>query len=966
MLQQQTISPGVPLKPSMDFLALREEALAIIQQLAGNGPDSALGGGNWTDMNLHDPGITILEQLCYALTDLGYRLNFPVPDLLADAQRDQQQRLLWKPEPGKEGFPAMAAASHASLPAMPPAEVVLPSAPTTLDDWRKVIYDVEGVLTAGIEAAPQGDVTQEALYFDPLRNELLSRPNGAPGLRSIELHGLYGISIATEEGRYRDLSRRIWQDFHAQRPAGEDLQYLGQLQPAPVTMVAEIEVEAGIDLDHALAEIFLGVDQYLSPQTQYFPREILEAEGISMDAIYDGPLLSSGYLHPRSHCGHDPKKVFYLSRIVEQIFGVKGVKEVRRLQLKGQSSQVSLSQTVNQWVPLLSKGMVPRLDPEAALISLRVNGVAKPVNAAKVRELFDAGYKQRNMRMGRGTTPVSMVVRDRNVGAYQSIQHHFPDNYGINSRGLPGDVSTTRLAQAHQLKTWLLLFEQILSDYFAKAGHLGRMFQFAAGETSEFPKGGLDDVPGLPDSFLSGPTVQGNGSETAEVKALRRMERLLAHLVARFGFESRRVPGITAGKKTSLEHLRGDVKRLLAMYWDLPAITQLRGQGANLLELPDASIPTNGLKTNIARLLGLSPHDPDLIRHPILDDAVAHVDFLMIEHVFLRPLSREFARDNMLFRFRNGKIHRIHRLQSRKDRDSYRFRCFTGGTSVLEPGDEVEIVFSTRNKKERFPVLEVDSQSFVIPVSLELATAAGNPQGGSWTILSGKGANLYADPWSLQVTYVFPGNDPRFTDSHHREYIAQCLRAETPAHIAIHILWVDSMDMKEICQGYYHWRTAFREYLQDRTEGQGKDKHYVALRHHRNALMRMIVAGETDPVRDLEVGLDPTPHIAAAGGNGVLEVTLKEAHKADLGFVLPEVEEGVRYELVRPQSGQDWEAYDLVSITVSSTGNGLMLTLSSADYAVGDQWFGILAKEIATDTWALLHQKIHVTVQASS
>ena len=37
----------------------------------------------WTDYNLHDPGITTLELLCYALTDLSYRASFPIADLLA-------------------------------------------------------------------------------------------------------------------------------------------------------------------------------------------------------------------------------------------------------------------------------------------------------------------------------------------------------------------------------------------------------------------------------------------------------------------------------------------------------------------------------------------------------------------------------------------------------------------------------------------------------------------------------------------------------------------------------------------------------------------------------------------------------------------------------------------------------------------------------------------------------------------
>src|SRR6478736_3548608 len=37
----------------------------------------------WTDHNAHDPGITTLELLCYALTELAYRGQFAIEDLLA-------------------------------------------------------------------------------------------------------------------------------------------------------------------------------------------------------------------------------------------------------------------------------------------------------------------------------------------------------------------------------------------------------------------------------------------------------------------------------------------------------------------------------------------------------------------------------------------------------------------------------------------------------------------------------------------------------------------------------------------------------------------------------------------------------------------------------------------------------------------------------------------------------------------
>ena len=57
----------------LDFDTLRKEAIGYVQDLCGD---------TWTDYNLHDPGVTILEQACYGLTDLSYRSGFVVADYL--------------------------------------------------------------------------------------------------------------------------------------------------------------------------------------------------------------------------------------------------------------------------------------------------------------------------------------------------------------------------------------------------------------------------------------------------------------------------------------------------------------------------------------------------------------------------------------------------------------------------------------------------------------------------------------------------------------------------------------------------------------------------------------------------------------------------------------------------------------------------------------------------------------------
>ena len=64
------------LKPAEDYYRLRREGIGFIEKM---------GSVLWTDYNTHDPGITILEALCYAITDLAYRTGWDIKDILAPA-----------------------------------------------------------------------------------------------------------------------------------------------------------------------------------------------------------------------------------------------------------------------------------------------------------------------------------------------------------------------------------------------------------------------------------------------------------------------------------------------------------------------------------------------------------------------------------------------------------------------------------------------------------------------------------------------------------------------------------------------------------------------------------------------------------------------------------------------------------------------------------------------------------------
>src|SRR5262249_25480021 len=98
-----------------------------------------------------DPGVTILEQLCYALTDLLYRAAFPVADLLT------------RP-PGSIDW---------AFQGLLPPEDAFPCRPTTAADFEAVLADA---LMNEAEA-----VSVEHMKDGLYRITICPRPEGVPG-----------------------------------------------------------------------------------------------------------------------------------------------------------------------------------------------------------------------------------------------------------------------------------------------------------------------------------------------------------------------------------------------------------------------------------------------------------------------------------------------------------------------------------------------------------------------------------------------------------------------------------------------------------------------------------------------------------------------------------------------------------------------------------------------------------------
>ena len=164
-----TISKTRKLVPSMDYELLRREGMKHIEELASD---------LWTDYNVHDPGITILEALCYAITELGYRCQFDMKDLLTSPNGEFVS--------GQNFFTA---------------KQILTVNPVTINDYRKLLVDLLNVQNAWLIADDSKKVNgisqpvnEVPLYLNCPDDKLDPHPNQSP----VFVSGLYRVLLSLE------------------------------------------------------------------------------------------------------------------------------------------------------------------------------------------------------------------------------------------------------------------------------------------------------------------------------------------------------------------------------------------------------------------------------------------------------------------------------------------------------------------------------------------------------------------------------------------------------------------------------------------------------------------------------------------------------------------------------------------------------------------------------------------------
>lgn len=590
-----TIPTGPAEHPILDYAALLRQGIAELERLTGD---------QWTDFNAHDPGITLLESICYTLTDLGYRTFHPIPDLLAEAGPD------------------------AELDLFTPAEV-LTTAAVTPDDLRRVVLDVPGVKNAWIEKAA---LPSPPLRYDAAAKTVTIDSGQTPSMASeaVTPTGLWRVLVEKSDLEDVDTStlrRAVAGRLHANRPLCEDFDDIVVLDPMPVAITASIEIGETENGNTVLLGILQRVGALISPAVGFLSLDQALAAGMSVDQAFEGPALSRGFVDVTTLPAAERRVALHTSDVIQEIMAAPGVRAVRSISLarSGDTTQQAWS------LPLDSSGAA-RLDLDASRLELVKDRRPVAVDAAAVANAYRAAARQARLfpalpRASRDLIPLPGRFRD--VTSYLPMETDLPRIYGLGAGALPDTASPDRQAKANQLRAFMTLFDQQLANEYSQLGEFGSLFSAAQGSPRTYVGqlvGTSDDrapilVPGFSEADL--PDMLERAADAAA-----RRNRFLNHLLARFAetitddplATNAVLPADPATPDVLPDRLLDAKRQFLS---DMPRLGSARGAGANYLagEAPSA------LADRIRLRLGL-PED-------------AATRFLVVEHILLRALPED-------------------------------------------------------------------------------------------------------------------------------------------------------------------------------------------------------------------------------------------------------------------------------------------------------------------------------------
>ena len=372
---------------ALDFDSLRRHGIELVQKMAGN---------TWTDYNLHDPGVTILEALCYAITDMAYQTDFDITDQLTNKNGTINHRA--------NSFFAK--------------KNILTNNPVTVTDYRKAIID----------------------DIDEVDNVWLTP--AIPGNSVNAINGLYkivvkpGIDYASQwapgSAAEKKLKDKVKASFIAKRNLCEDVGDITILQPVKLHVKAEIQIDAVVVPEVALAQICYALQLAVNQPVNYSTERELLQQGYTIDEIYSGPNLKNGLITDADL----PERLRSIdaNNLIQTVSNVEGVVMVKSLMLcrTGDDNYTKLLTLNENEYGYLRVDLALPFD-----IGLVVDRYRITIRKNLFNDILQNILKAANRSFVRSMqADAELAGTFRDATTYYSLQNYFPLVYGIGQEGL--------------------------------------------------------------------------------------------------------------------------------------------------------------------------------------------------------------------------------------------------------------------------------------------------------------------------------------------------------------------------------------------------------------------------------------------------------------------------------------------------------------------------------------------------
>ncbi|MEP7253404.1 MAG: hypothetical protein ABI683_13515, partial [Ginsengibacter sp.] len=538
-VKSKTISSTDSGFPSyLDFDKLRSESIAYLGNLSGK---------IWTDHNTHDPGITILEALIYAVLDLGYRTNLPAVDVFTRNPDDQST---------DNNF-------------FTPAKI-LANNPLTISDYRKLLIDISGVKNAWLEV--EDDLSADfckrrvdipGTVSNPAQNEFDCFLNGLYHVY-VELEKDLDLSNVNDRSQYDAIIADIKCALMSHRNLCEDFIDIKVLCKLHIGLCADIELEVDSNGAAVYLKIIEALRDFFSPAPKFYTLPQLLDKGKPIEDIFSGRPYnikeSHGFVDIDELEAIKLRKKIHLSDVYHVIFDIDGVKNVRNLAWK-LCHNGGPYPDVDKWEMHLPENFIPEFDVTCSGFQFFKYGTRVQPDLSKANSLFAMNFSTGGKILYAQPLPnldveIPQGVYHPDIADYYSIQNEFPHVYGIGKGDLASNASDERKAQALQLQGFLLFFDQLLANYLTQLKNIRSLFALSSSgnddDSHTYFTNELTNVPQIEKLLRFNTGVDGNGNLGSEGS-------ILAYPTDRANLEGLIVSGKI--KNTDLDRRCNDVNK---------------------------------------------------------------------------------------------------------------------------------------------------------------------------------------------------------------------------------------------------------------------------------------------------------------------------------------------------------------------------------------------------------------------